>query len=329
VTMGTIISSRRLGNLLLRQLEGGLPVTLLVASLVMILSLICLGRSEAAQDQHVNCNDVMPEERCACNERVLHALARIRPGVPDPQESGSPVEIHSRIAMQQVRLQRLRTFHAPACSQDPTAPEFLSSPDLLPLAEPHVTSPSGEGTIKRRLRPMRTEKIEPDQKKLPAALTLLVGRWEGWQTLFGGTKPTPLALHVISLGNPIPLRPAEVGPFVKVCSDQGMVFGQLQDGYLELPRSDSSGGAYSIRLWKSLAPHSRDLEGVILLEVRPGEVIVAGLVWLSRAVKFDWTSPPSSYFCQDRDLEEQRKNTLEYQQSGGQESGGHDSRLPQ
>ena len=61
-------------------------------------------------------------------------------------------------------------------------------------------------------------------------------------------------------------------------------------------------------------PRSRDLEGVVLLEVRPGEVLVAGLVWLSRALKFDWTVPPSGYFCQDRDLEEQRKNVQEEQQ---------------
>jgi len=50
---------------------------------------------------------------------------------------------------------------------------------------------------------------------------------------------------------------------------------------------------------------------VVLLEVRPGEVVPAGLVSLSRAVKFDWTTPPSMYFCQDRDLEEQRKTAQE------------------
>ena len=35
--------------------------------------------------------------------------------------------------------------------------------------------------------------------------------------------------------------------------------------------------------------------------------MVAGLVWLSRVLKFDWTTPPSPYFCQDQDLEEWRK----------------------
>jgi hypothetical protein len=127
---------------------------------------------------------------------------------------------------------------------------------------------------------------------------LFVGRWEGWQTLFGG-KPSPVSFHIISVAENV---------FVKACSDRGMIFGRLtEEGYLELPRFDSVGLAYSIRLWRSSAPRSRDLEGVALLEVRPSELLVAGLVWLSRALRFDWTTPPSSYFCQDRDLEEQRR----------------------
>jgi hypothetical protein len=123
--------------------------------------------------------------------------------------------------------------------------------------------------------------------------------------LFGG-RPSPVSFHIISVGGPDGLQ-----PLVQACSDQGMVFGRLRGGYVELPRADSSAGAYSIRLWRSVAPRSRDLEGVALLDVRPGEALVAGVISLSRSIKFDWTAPPSSYFCQDRDLEEQRKNAIE------------------
>ena len=102
---------------------------------------------------------------------------------------------------------------------------------------------------------------------------------------------------------------------MKACSDQGMVLGRVRDGYLEFPRLDFSDLAYSVQLWMSSAPRSRDLEGVILLGVRPSEVVVAGLVWLSRAVRFDWSTPASSYFCQDRDLEERRRIARERQES--------------
>jgi len=60
---------------------------------------------------------------------------------------------------------------------------------------------------------------------------------------------------------------------------------------------------------------------VVLLEVRPGKVVVAGLVWMSRAVGFPWTTPASSYFCQDRDLEERRGNFLEAREKIRQKKG--------
>jgi len=271
----------------------------------MSLCLIWFGTGEAAQDPLVNCNEVMSEDRCACNERILRALTQDRPVFIDPTEGGNPGEARTAIAMQQLRQQRLRTFHAPDC-------EKASSPERLPLSESHTTDRRYGGAIENHLQPLRTDLIDSSTEATQVvARKLLVGRWEGWQTLFGG-KPKPVSFHVISVGDSPP-HAVQPGRFVKACSDQGMVFGRLRDGYVELPRSDSSGGGYSIRLWRSTAPNSRDLEGVVLLEVRPGEVLVAGLVSLSRAVKFDWTSPPSSYFCQDRDLEEQRKNAQEEQ----------------
>jgi hypothetical protein len=100
-----------------------------------------------------------------------------------------------------------------------------------------------------------------------------------------------------------------------------MVFLRVKDGYLEWPRTDSYGLAYSIRLWTSSAPYTHDLEGVALLEVRPGEVVVAGLVQLSRTLVFDWTTPPSNYFCQDRDLEEQKRVVREEEERRREEEG--------
>jgi hypothetical protein len=279
----------------------------LVATGAVILGLAWLGTSQAAQDSQVNCNEIMAEDRCACNERVLLALTRMRRIVPDPNLYANVGEINTAIAIQQEQRNRLRTYYAPGC-------DGPASPDNLPLAAPHVTGKLyGGWSIDRHLKPLLTEIIDAsDLGRLILARKLLVGRWDGWQTLFGG-KPTPVSFHVISVGTPLQLEPLQPGPYVKACSDQGMVFGQVRGGYVELPRVDATGATYSIRLWKSVAPRSRDLEGVVLLEVRPGETLVAGIVSLSRAVKFDWTGPPSNYFCQDRDLEEQRRNAQDEQ----------------
>jgi len=273
----------------------------------VMFGLAWFGTGEAAQDSQVNCNEVMAEDRCACNERVLLALTALRRIVPDPNLYANVGETNNAIAIQQEQRNRLRTYYAPGC-------EGPASPDKLPLSAPHVTNRLyGGRSIDKYLKPVLTEIIDAsDLGKLILARKLLVGRWDGWQTLYGG-KPTPVSFHVISVGTPLLLEPLQPSPYVKACSDQGMVFGQVRGGYMELPRIDSTGSVYSIRLWKSVAPHSRDLDGVVLLEVRPGETMVAGLVSLSRAPKFDWTGPPSNYFCQDRDLEEQRKNAQEEQ----------------
>jgi hypothetical protein len=279
-----------------------------VVACAMILGLTWFGTSEAAAESQVNCNEVMAEDRCACNDRVLLALTTMRRIVPDPNSFANVGEINTTIAIQQEQRNRLRTYYAPGC-------ESPASPDNLPLAAPHVTGrPYGGWGIDKHLKPLLSEIIDDSTDgKLIVARKLLVGRWEGWQTLFGG-KPTPVSFHVISVGTPLTkLQAPSPGRFVKACSDQGMVFGRIRDGYMELPRVDSSGAMYSMRFWKSIAPRSRDLEGVVLLEVRPGETLVAGLVSLSRPPKFDWTGPPSNYFCQDRDLEEQRKNAQDEQ----------------
>jgi len=282
----------------------------------MILCLIWFGTSEPAPDVLVNCNEVMSKDRCACNERVLRALTHNRPVVVDPTQGGSAGETNAAIAIQQERQHRLRTFYAPDC-------EVASSPKRLPVSAQPTGSWQYRDTIEHHLKPLGTrtidviddDSIDVDSEEgvggnIPSDI-LLPGRWEGWATPFGGT-PSPVSFHVIRVDGH--------GRFVKACSDQGMVLARVKDGYLEFPRSDPFGLAYSIRLWNSRAPNSRDLEGVTLLEVRPGKVVIAGLVWLSRAVRFDWSSPPSSYFCQDRDLEEQRKVFSERQEKKREEN---------
>lgn len=297
--------SDRSTNLLLRAYR--------VAAAVAVLFLESCLSVDAAQDSLVNCNELMLQDRCACNDRVLHALTRIQTGVTDGElVSGAPATADP-ISILQERQHRLRTYLSPNCDRRAEAlgESGRLTPERLPIPERNTTRPLGGRAIDHYFaKPSRTEDIRPGDDKL------LVGRWEGWLTLFGG-KPAPISFHVISLGNPQPLAAPELdqetGAFLKVCSDQGMVFGRVRDGHLDLPRSDRFGSEYSIRLWRSGRPRSRDLEGVALLEVRPGQTMVAGLVWLERAFKFDWTTPPSSYFCQDRDLEEQRKDVQEQQ----------------
>lgn len=259
----------------------------LTAVALMTLYLISFQTQAAAQDLLVNCNEVSILERCDCNQRILRALTNLRTGIVDGELVSSAPATANPVAIQQARQHRLRTFYAPDCK--------ASSPAHLPTSERHTTNRFlGRPGNDYASVPLRTQNIEPGSAEI-----LLVGRWEGWQTLFGG-KPSPVSFHVTKV--------AAQGLFVTACSEQGMVFARLKDGYLELPRSDSSGGRYSIRLWRSGEPNPQDLEGVALLEMRPGETLVAGLVWFSRTVRFDWTTPPSSYFCQDLDLEEHKRN---------------------
>jgi hypothetical protein len=95
--------------------------------------------------------------------------------------------------------------------------------------------------------------------------------------------------------------------FVRACSSHGMIFGVLRDGFLELPGPRSSGLTYTMRLWRG-GPTDRDLEGVVLLDLRPNEESVGGLVWLSRTLTMEGARIPraTGYECEDRDLEDYR-----------------------
>ena len=290
------------------------------AALTLILCLIWFATSEAAEESLLNCNEVTATDRCACNERILLALTKSRPIFVDPTEGGNTATANAAIIIQQHRQHRLRTFYAPSCDERRS--------DDLPIPEQHTGGQLDLKAIEGNLRPLRTMNIGPpgsqsdtSSKNLsdtrgdrPSDILpdrLLVGRWDGWQTLSDG-KASRVSLHVISVD--------AKQRFATACSDQGMVFLRImKEGYLEWSRVDSLGLAYSVRLWASITPYTHELEGVTLLEIRPGKVIVAGLVRLSRPLVFDWSTPPSSYFCQDRDLEEQRRMAREEQQNEREE----------
>lgn len=293
-----------------RRFETAFLTALSTACCLTMLCIMGIAASEGAPEPLVNCNEVMLEDRCACNERLLLALTQMKRIVPDPNGYASPGEADTAIVIQQHQQHRLRTYLAEVCSD-------ALSPGRLPASEQHTGGWLHQRDMQKHLKPVGASNLCKDDctgaHELEQARRLLVGRWHGWLTFFN-MKPTALSFHVNSVGDPLPLDQPQNASFFTACSDQGSVFGRFTGGYVEFPWSDSFGSAYSIRLWRSPAPRSRDLEGVILLEVRPGEVVPAGLVSLSRAVKFDWTTPPSMYFCQDRDLEEQRKNVREAQE---------------
>src|SRR5438552_13756743 len=108
---------------------------------------------EASQEFLVNCNEVIQDDRCACNERILRALTQSRPIFIDPTGGGNPREADAAIAVQQERHHQLRTFHAPACE------EPRSSPAHLPVAPQHTGSGLDQTAIEDHLRPLGVKTI--------------------------------------------------------------------------------------------------------------------------------------------------------------------------
>lgn len=271
---------------------SSLPLVVqITVALTIVHGAVWVERSSATPESLVNCNQLKPEDRCECNRRVLRALNGIRVIVSDPVQSPNATPANIQDAVQQERQHRLRTFIAPNCEQPSTG-------EHLPLFNERSASPFTGKAIETRLQPLATKPIKViniDGAIAVSAKWLLEGRWEGWQTLADG-KPSPVSFHIIDVFH----------AFVRACSDHGMVFGHLRDGFLELPGIQFSGLAYSIRLWRGGSPGYRDLEGVALLDLRPNEEIPAGLVWLTRAQKFQSSLMPTRYFCEDRELEDRR-----------------------
>ena len=278
--------------------RGALPLVVRCASLMVVIVALWFDTSSAAEDQIGNCNEVDFEDRCACNMVVLRVISHIRPANPNPIQFSNDTPAHIQIAVQEERLHRLRTFIAPDCDR-------RSSPERLPLSSGSSTG-SGGGGSGDHLRPLGARRLDAPRLidgvlRETEPKQLLEGRWEGWQTLADG-KPSPVSLQVIEVQR----ISADEPYYVRACWDQGMVLGRVKDGVLELARSESPAFSYSIKLWKSGVPHYGDLEGVALLEIRPNQEVVAGLLWLSRAPKLLGAVRPSDYSCKDRSLEDER-----------------------
>jgi hypothetical protein len=266
------------------------PRLALVVELTVVLTffqaIVWSSASDAAQDPLLNCNQLELDDRCECNHRILRALNDIKAATPDPQSRNSgPADILD--AVQEERRHRLRTFYAPDCDQ-------ASSASNLPARNERSTRFANR-TLGRYLRPFLARVIcEGERCKTTEPSELLVGRWTGWQTLPDG-KTVPIAFHIAEY---------HYG-FVRACSDHGMVFGMVRDGFLELPGPPVSGLANFIRLWKA-APHFRDLEGVALLELGSNEELPGGPVWLTKVQTLRGFLPPTGYFCEARELEDRR-----------------------
>jgi hypothetical protein len=282
------------------------------AALSVVVGIVWFGIGDAAQDQLVNCNEVDFADRCACNTAVLSALAHMRTIVLDPVNSANVTEARVQILIQQEQQHRLRTLIAPKCDKP-------SDSTRIPITDANSPRVSGKIPNDYHLRPLGALRLDEtkdtpakdtktkdttakDDPRLRDVRTLLYGRWDGWLTLSDG-KASRVFLHVIDVRKPS--EPAGAH-YVRACSDQGMVLGSVKDGVLEFMRAAPPGLTYSIRLWKSGAPPYRDLEGVAILEARPDEQLVGGLIWLTKAPNFPGAMPPSEYPCQDRAFEDEK-----------------------
>jgi hypothetical protein len=273
-----------------------------VNRLTVVLAVLCggvwhVGSSAAADHPVVNCNQVEQWDRCDCNRRVLRALNDTKAATEDPTQSRNTTPRNIQDAVQEEQRHRLQTFIAKPCDRP-------ASPSNLPDFNERSTRFRAEKALATNLRPLLARDIciaGCDVSDVPAN-RLLPGRWEGWQTLADG-KAVPLFLHITA---DVRATEGDREGVVQVCSSNGMVFGVLHDGFLELPGPRIAGLTYAFRLWRG-GPHHRDLEGVVLLDLRPKDEVVAGLVWLTRAPKFAWSLMPTAYFCEDREFEDRRQ----------------------
>ena len=98
-----------------QRLDIALLLIVFSVSLLMIICVVTFAASEAAQEPLVNCNEALFEDRCACNERLLHALSQMKRIVSDPTQFGNTGEANAAIVIQQHHQHRLLTYYAPTC----------------------------------------------------------------------------------------------------------------------------------------------------------------------------------------------------------------------
>ncbi len=218
--------------------------------------------------------------------RILAALIQIKASASETRSYQSPAITAKHIEIQLTRQERLRTFLAPECQ-----PTSSKAPNGSVSSSPSEHSKrTTNGTWPK---PIFARPIDLDA----GARKWLQGRWDGWLHFHDG-RSVRLWFQITDV---------EFEGYVKACSDQGMVMGGVtDDGVLQLPRPESLAFGSRILLWKS-PPHYYDLEGVVVLEMEPGQELDSGLVWLSRALSLADFPLPSDYPCQDKEILDRRK----------------------
>ena len=251
------------------------------------------GAGTAAQfdppvDELVDCHAVSCAQRSTCNRRILAALNAINPAIADRMSRQNDLNHHLR-EIQVATQDRLRSFWAPTC-ETLLADEQPKSSAAWSAIKRFFGRTAAPVTSHRALPLLARPFSDPD-----AWRELLSDRWAGWQSLHD-RRLSRIELHIVDVS---------LAGYVRACSDQGMVLGRIEEGALILQRSEGLSARTRLKLWMS-APHFRDLEGVVLRETDPGVEVIAGLVWLSRALELPGSVPASDYGCFDRDLQEDR-----------------------
>ena len=259
-----------------------LSTALALVSMVMVIP------AAVADEPLVDCHSVTDcSHREVCNRNVRRALAEVNNTAPLSFENGSAQ--YTVMAIQQERQDRLRAFVAPRCQE--SAPP--SPPQVRPGLRDRLARLFAAGPIRESddqfVRPAFGRPVTFENAGL------LAGRWQGWVTS-RERKATRVFYDVVHVDSVV----------VRACSDQGLVMGMVENDALEFPRPEALSVASRVRLWWT-PPDYQQLAGVVLLELQPGQEVIDGSVWLERAVNYDGSPAPLVYACQDREIEERKR----------------------
>ena len=273
--------------------RGGTPrprrlMSLLVSVSAALLSVGAAPPAAVGDEPLVDCHSVSEcNHRAVCNRNVLRALAEVDNTTPLSFDNGSAR--YTVVAIQQERQDRLRAFVAPSCEKPPPPGPLAVLPGLRDRLMRLFAPGSIRETDDQFVRPAFGRPVTFDNA------AQLQGRWQGWVTA-RERKATRVFFEVVHVDTVA----------VKACSDQGLVMGMLENQALEFPRPEALTVASRMRLWWA-PPDYQQLAGVVLLELQPGQEVINGSVWLERAVNYDGSPPPLTYACQDREIEDLKR----------------------
>jgi hypothetical protein len=267
------------------------------------------GTASAADEELIDCREVDCFQRAACNRRILAAMSGPRFRFAEGDNS---LDAARQIAIHHARQERLQSFVAPECR--PTRSTTTeSSPSGISTAYDEVrrfferlSQPSNRSISQAWPLPAFARKIDVDRD----GLKRLKGRWDGWIHFYHVRSSVPLWVQVTEVPYNTDQNNREVGlGYVRACTDQGLVMGRVEEnGILQLPRREALAFGSRILLWRS-PPDYDDLDGVVLLEIEPGQWLESGLVWLSRALSSASSAefaPPTDYLCQSKEILDRR-----------------------